>query len=222
MCCCLFAELEDDMSSDDFQQGGSEAIPEDEEPAEESSSSEEEEEDEEPKQQQQPAKRPLSSRVRVVQGRRKPPLAPKPKEAAAPAKRSFLTLAVSARKYCLRLPTACFPTPSCLSVLFVLIIQQLCLSHRANLLHVSFDLFTASDPAVVCAGVLCVCFVASRPVKKRSEVDRRLEQLVLKQSWKLKEPSKQSVIKVGMLIQAVVQQQGMRLAALVAVAYADS
>ena len=37
---------------------------------------------------------------------------------------------------------------------------------------------------------------ASRPLKKRSEVDRRLEQLVLKQSWKLKEPSKQSVIKV--------------------------
>jgi hypothetical protein len=33
-------------------------------------------------------------------------------------------------------------------------------------------------------------------VKKRSEVDRRLEQLVQKQSWKLKEPSKQSVIKV--------------------------
>jgi hypothetical protein len=43
----------------------------------------------------------------------------------------------------------------------------------------------------------CVSGAASRPVKKRSEVDRRLEQLVLKQSWKLKEPSKQSVIKVS-------------------------
>jgi hypothetical protein len=34
-------------------------------------------------------------------------------------------------------------------------------------------------------------------VKKRSEVDRRLEQLVMNKSWKLKEPSKQSVIKVS-------------------------
>lgn len=34
-------------------------------------------------------------------------------------------------------------------------------------------------------------------MKKRSEVDRRLEQLVMNKSWKLKEPSKQSVIKVS-------------------------
>jgi hypothetical protein len=95
---CLHAELEDDMSSDDSQQpGGSQAAEEDEESAEESESDEDEQE-EAPKQLQQPAKRPLSSRVRVVQGRRKPPLAPKPKEAAPPAKRSFLTLAVSARE----------------------------------------------------------------------------------------------------------------------------
>lgn len=87
------------MSSDDSQQpGGSQAAEEDEESAEESES-EEDEQEEAPKQLQQPAKRPLSSRVRVVQGRRKPPLAPKPKEAAPPAKRSFLTLAVSAREY---------------------------------------------------------------------------------------------------------------------------
>jgi hypothetical protein len=95
------------MSSDDFQQqqqqqGGSAVLDEEAESAEESSESEEEEEEEEePAKQPQPQhKRPLSSRVRVVQGQRKPPLAPKQpaKEAAAPAKRSFLTLAVSARK----------------------------------------------------------------------------------------------------------------------------
>jgi hypothetical protein len=35
-----------------------------------------------------------------------------------------------------------------------------------------------------------------KQVKRRSEVDRRLEQLVAKQSFKLKEPGQQSVIKV--------------------------
>jgi hypothetical protein len=93
------------MSSEDFQQQGGSEAPEDEASAESSSESGgEEDEDEELPQQQQPLvqpKRPLSSRVRVVQaGRLKPPLAPKqqPKEPAAPAKRSFLTLAVSARE----------------------------------------------------------------------------------------------------------------------------
>jgi hypothetical protein len=103
MCPCLplCAELEDDMSSEDFQQQGGSEAPEASASAE--SSSESEEEEELPSQQQQPLvqpKRPLSSRVRVVQaGRLKPPLAPKPKEPAAPAKRSFLTLAVSAREF---------------------------------------------------------------------------------------------------------------------------
>jgi len=44
--------------------------------------------------------------------------------------------------------------------------------------------------------VLHLLCAAAKQLKKRSEVDRRLEQLVLRQSWKLKEPSKQSVIKV--------------------------
>lgn len=50
---------------------------------------------------------------------------------------------------------------------------------------------------LVCCSCCCVAAAASRPVKKRSEVDRRLEQLVMNKSWKLKEPSKQSVIKVS-------------------------
>jgi hypothetical protein len=36
-----------------------------------------------------------------------------------------------------------------------------------------------------------------KQLKRRSEVDRRLEQLVQKQSFKLREPGQQSVIKVG-------------------------
>ncbi len=95
------------MSSQDFQhRDTSAALEEVDEESAESSSESESESEEEPQldnvqQQQQQQKRPLSSRVRVVQGRRlKPPLAPKQqqKEAAAPAKRSFLTLAVSARE----------------------------------------------------------------------------------------------------------------------------
>eukprot|EP00878_Enallax_costatus_P017975 GHUV01018901.1.p1 GENE.GHUV01018901.1~~GHUV01018901.1.p1 ORF type:complete len:1118 (+),score=463.86 GHUV01018901.1:2890-6243(+) len=63
---------------------------------------------------------------------------------------------------------------------------------------------------------------AGKTLKRRSEVDRRLEQLVQKQSWKLKEPGQQSVIKVlrmfnlcditprqaDPLIQQQLQQQG--------------
>lgn len=97
---CL-AELEDDLSSEDYQHkdaSAAAAADEEEESADESSA-EEDQDDQEERQQQ---KRPLSSRIKVVQARRpKPPLAPKqqPKDpAAAPAKRSFLTLAVSARK----------------------------------------------------------------------------------------------------------------------------
>lgn len=40
------------------------------------------------------------------------------------------------------------------------------------------------------------CNAVGKAVKRRSEVDRRLEQLVAKQSWKLVEPGQQSVIKV--------------------------
>ena len=115
MLCC--ADLEDDMSSQDYQQrDASAAVDEDadeDESAESSSESGSEDGGEEDNlQQQQQQQRPLSSRVRVVQGRRlKPPLAPKqpPKEtaaAAAPAKRSFLTLAVSARECCSGLQAA--------------------------------------------------------------------------------------------------------------------
>lgn len=101
MTLCCVAELEDDMSSEEFQQRGASDADED---SDEDSSADEEEE--QPQQQEQPPqqKRPLSSRVKVVHARRpKPPLAPKQQQAkdpgAAPAKRSFLTLAVSARKH---------------------------------------------------------------------------------------------------------------------------
>jgi hypothetical protein len=43
---------------------------------------------------------------------------------------------------------------------------------------------------------LPVAAAVGKQVKRRSEVDRRLEQLVAKQSFRLKEPGQQSVIKV--------------------------
>jgi hypothetical protein len=49
----------------------------------------------------------------------------------------------------------------------------------------------------VCAVLwLPVACAVGKQVKRRSEVDRRLEQLVAKQSFRLKEPGQQSVIKV--------------------------
>lgn len=52
--------------------------------------------------------------------------------------------------------------------------------------------------------VSITCLAAGKTLKRRSEVDRRLEQLVQKQSWKLKEPGQQSVIKVRPLHAAAV------------------
>lgn len=62
--------------------------------------------------------------------------------------------------------------------------------HRVSLCSIGIRQLGSSSP-------LCVLWVAvGKQLKRRSEVDRRLEQLVQKQSFKLKEPGQQSVIKV--------------------------